>query len=285
MSATGIFTLDADAYHADPCPEPSLSASIARILIDASPAHARAAHPKLNPQAVNKEAANLDLGTIAHSFILEGDLSRVDIIDADDYRTTAAKDARDLSRSLGRQPVLAKNMPAVREMFTAITEQLDAHEADPPVFTEGRPEQTLIWNEDGVWCRARLDWLRFDHGYIDDLKSTGKSADPIAVSRTIFNMGYDVQAAMYARGLRAITGKTATFRFVFVETEPPHGLSIVELSPAVMALADEKVSKAIRVWGECLRTDTWPGYTTRVATVELPAWAEARWYDREEMAA
>jgi len=40
--AQGIFEYTADVYHADPCPKPSLSASIAHILCSQSPAHARA---------------------------------------------------------------------------------------------------------------------------------------------------------------------------------------------------------------------------------------------------
>ena len=41
--------ISAEAYHADPAPEPSLSSSVAKILVNLSPAHARIAHPRLNP--------------------------------------------------------------------------------------------------------------------------------------------------------------------------------------------------------------------------------------------
>ena len=45
IGKAGIYTLSAEAYHADPCPEPSLSASIANVLLQRSPAHARIQHP------------------------------------------------------------------------------------------------------------------------------------------------------------------------------------------------------------------------------------------------
>jgi hypothetical protein len=45
----GIHDTTAVDYHADPCPEPSLSAHIAALLCARSPRHAWAAHPKLNP--------------------------------------------------------------------------------------------------------------------------------------------------------------------------------------------------------------------------------------------
>jgi hypothetical protein len=139
----------------------------------------------------------------------------------------------------------------------------------------------LVWDEDGVTCRARLDWLRDDYATIDDLKTSGMSVDPYAVSRTIYKQGYDVQAAFYLRGLRKLTGAAAEFRFVFAEVDAPNAITVVNLSPASLALAHEKVEYAINTWRDCLRTNKWPGYPTRVATVDLPAWAEADWLSRD----
>ena len=42
---TGIFTIPAADYHADPCEVPSLSASIASLLVNRSPFHAWSAIP------------------------------------------------------------------------------------------------------------------------------------------------------------------------------------------------------------------------------------------------
>ena len=75
----GIYEIPATEYHADPCPEPSLSASVARTLIDRSPLHAWMQHPKLGGQQEEKPAARMSLGSAAHSVILQGnwDLYRV----------------------------------------------------------------------------------------------------------------------------------------------------------------------------------------------------------------
>ena len=43
----GIHDIPPREYHADPCPAPSLSRSIAKLLVERSPAHAYAAHPRL----------------------------------------------------------------------------------------------------------------------------------------------------------------------------------------------------------------------------------------------
>jgi hypothetical protein len=50
ISRPGIYLdVAANDYHADPCPAPSFTQSIAKVLLEKSPAHARLAHPRLCP--------------------------------------------------------------------------------------------------------------------------------------------------------------------------------------------------------------------------------------------
>src|SRR5215207_1896157 len=158
---TGIFSMDADAYHADPCLEPSLSASIAHLLYEQSPLHAWTAHPKLNPNYQRVESHKFDVGRTAHALLLEE--RPVDkviaIVEAPDWRTKAARERREQARLDGKIPMLAHHVDAVVAMLGATRAQLDAVETDPPLLAAGRAEQTLIWQEDGVTCRALVDWL------------------------------------------------------------------------------------------------------------------------------
>ena len=91
ITVNGIYTIPHDVYHQDPCPTPSLSSSVAKVLLRQSPAHAAMQHPKLNNNYVNAESSRFDLGTIAHALLLEDDSSRLITIEADDWRTKAAK--------------------------------------------------------------------------------------------------------------------------------------------------------------------------------------------------
>lgn len=279
----GIHTMTADAYHADPCSVPSLSASMAHLLLTTSPAHARQAHPKLNPEHERNEEAKFDVGTVAHALLLQGEDIAV-IVDADDWRTNAAKEERDFARASGQIPLLAKHWEAVQAMVAAAREQLAEHDAAPALFNDGKPEQTLIWEEPcGITCRSRLDWLRDDHTTIDDLKTTARSANPEAYSRALFNVGGDVQAAFYLRGLKALTGADAEFRWVVVETAPPYALAVISPGPDVLALAEAKVEWAVQLWKQGIETDSWPGYPRQVCYAELPPWEETRWMEREAM--
>jgi hypothetical protein len=267
-------------YHADCCPEPSLSSSIAKLLCLSSPAHARFAHPRLNPQAVQEEAEKFDIGTAAHAIILEGEAA-VEIIDAPDWRTKLAKEQRDKARLAGKTPLLAKVWADVQAMVVSVRTQLEAHEDGREMFKNGKPEQTLIWQEpDGTWCRARADWLR--PGAIDDLKTTSGSANPDSWTRTMFSMGFDIQVAWYLRGLKALTGEDAIFRFAVVETEAPFALSVIGLGPDAMMLAEKKIQYALETWRRCLDEDDWPAYPKRTCWASLPAWHETWWLETKE---
>jgi hypothetical protein len=283
-----IADLAAADYHADQTKEvPTLSSSIANILLTRSPLHAWTAHPRLNPDWQRQEEPKFDVGNVVHQLLLEG-INSVQVIPFDDYRTDAAKEARDAARAAGKIPLKPKEAESVIAMNQAVNEQLDYLEVDPKPLTNGKPEQTMVWQDaqTGVWCRARFDWLHDDLSAIDDLKTTTRSAHPEAFAKNLYSYGCDVQAAFYLRGLRTLKETPLytepKWRWVVVETSPPYGLSVVEPGPAVLELADAKVDAALKLWADCLERDSWPGYPTKVATAELPAWEEARWLERED---
>ena len=275
--------LSAEEYHGDPMEQPSLSASIAHLLCTMSPLHAWLAHPRLNPDYEREEDAKFDVGTVAHALLLQGKdpAEVVEIVDADDWRTKAAKEARDAARDAGKVPLLSKQAEAVAAMLSATRAQMDACDSDPRLFTDGQPEQTLTWQEpNGVLCRARLDWLRDDLVTIDDYKTTSASANPERWTRTMFQIGGDVQAAFYLRGLRAVTGRRATFRFVVQETFPPYALSVVVPSEAALEVGNAKVEHALAVWERCLASGEWPAYPQERAYAYPPMWEAQRWIGR-----
>jgi len=278
----GVYEIPAEDYHADNfLPEPSLSASIAKLLVTpgATPMHARHECPRLNPDYEPKELEKFDLGAAAHALLL--DPGKFAIIDAADWRTKAAKDERDGARMRGLIPILTHQWESITQMVLAAREQLDAHQ-DGPMFTDGTPEATIIWLEDGVYCRARLDWRPKKSRIFPDYKSTAASADPDLWSRTMYGMGADMQAAFYLRGIRALNlCDRPEFRFVVQENFKPYALSVIGLMPGALELADRQVARAIEIWRECRRANRWPGYPTRTCWIDVPEYHEARIMARE----
>lgn len=274
--------MPAERYHADPCEVPSLSASLAHLLVNHTPRHAWAAHPRLNPMFEREEKATFDLGNVSHALILEGSTERVVTVMADSWRTKDAQAERDAARSDGMIALLEKDWGRVEDMFEAVRLQLEARNDVPPLLTAGKPEQTLVWEERGVMCRARLDWLRDDYLAVDDVKTTGRSANPLQWTRNaLWSMGADIQTAFYLRGLKKLTGQDAQFRFVVIENTPPYAMSVVSLASSALELGQSKVERAIERWRDCLRTDVWPGYPPAVYYAETPAYEEMRWLEQD----
>jgi hypothetical protein len=283
IAKPGLYQLSHETYHADPCIVPSLSSSIASTLLDESPRHAWQSHPRLNPSTEPETRAEFDLGSAAHAVMLN-DTRGIQVIDADSYRTNAAKAERTDAYAAGKIPILRDKWPEVQAMVAAGRAQIAAHHECPGLFVAGagKPEQTLVWQEAGVWCRCRLDWRPNDNAIWPDYKSTGASANPEAFARRIFDMGYDLQLAFYRRGIRAILGiDRPTFVFVVQETKPPYALSIVGLDPAALDFADKRVDEALATWDWCLKNDRWPGYASRICWAEVPAYVEHRQAARE----
>ena len=277
----GIHDIGSDTYHSDPCDQPSLSASIANILVNKSPAHARAAHPRLNPDLERDDDIKFDIGTAAHALFLQG-TDGIGIAPFDDWRTAAAKELRTELRMDGRIPLLTSQAERVYEMVEAVKDQVAGHGAQPALFADGLPEQTLIWKDDhDVTCRARLDWLRDDYTACDDLKSTSASANPRAWRKTMWGIGAALQAQFYRRGAERLTGIRPAFRFAVIETYPPFALSVVSLDPSAEAVADAQIDWALRTWAECIEKDDWPAYSRQVHHVDAPAYVEADWLERQ----
>lgn len=278
MITPGVHTMSLDAYINDPAPEPSLNASIAHTLLTATPAHARMAHPRLTPQPEREDGSRLDLGTIAHGLLLEGDSSRVQVIEADDWKTKAAREQRDEARIQGLVPILEKDFDIVQDMVSAAQGYIAESEiADD--FEAAIPEQTLLWNEADIWCRCRPDKATPDWRIVFDYKTCAGTAHPAVWAKSsMVRYGYDLQAAMNLRGIQTLgLAKKTTFIFLVQEVEPPHVLSIVSLAPSWITLATDKLRVAMSIWKGCIKRNEWPGYPSRVAYVEPPAYAQMDW--------
>jgi len=278
MLTEGVHDIPLTDYINDPAPEPSLNASIAHTLLTQTPAHARMAHPRLSPQQDREESSRLDLGTIAHGLLLEGDDSRVVVIEADDWRTKAAKDERDAARLEGKLPILVKDFDIVSNMVEIAQTTIGQSEVATE-FSAAIPEQTLIWQEADIWLRCRPDKATPDWRVVFDYKTCAGTAHPAVWAKTsMVRYGYDLQAAINMRGVKALgLAKKTTFVFLVQEMEPPYALSIVSLAPSWITLADDKLRVAMSLWKGCTRKNEWPGYPARVAYVDAPAYAQGEW--------
>jgi len=287
ITKPGIYCgVDVAAYHADFCPAPSLTQSIAKLLIDRSPAHAKAAHPKLTPPAPDDEPEAYvkakAIGDAAHALMI-GRGKMLAVGQFDSWRTKEAQAFKERALLSGSTPVLAAHFTEAIEIVQAARAQLDAHE-EHDCFTGGAGEVALVWQEGGLWFRCLVDWLHDDLLTVDDFKTTGMSVAEHVLGTRAVDGGWDVQAAMTERGLDALDPDNAgrrRFRFVAQEQEPPYALNVVVMSEHWLTMGRKKLNYAIDQWSRCMASGTWPAYAPFAVTPEYPGFKESQWLNRE----
>ncbi len=291
INKPGIYPDIASAdYFADPCEGPSLTQSLAKVLIEQSPAHARDQHPRLREAAlaedepVEKYIAAQAIGNAAHMLMIRRG-KEIEIADFDSWRTKEARTFREDAEQAGKTPILIKHFETATHMVNAARTQM-INRGCEEAFTEGQGngEVCIAWCEDGLWFRSLIDWLPTDHRILYDYKTSGMSCAPHGLGRMMMDAGWDIQAAMHERGLNILDPVNAgrrKFRFVAQENEPPYALVVCELTEAVMTMGRKKLEYAIRLWRMCMKSGAWPLYPPEIFRPEYPAWGESQWLARE----
>ena len=244
----------------------ALSSGVCHALLSLSPAHAK--YHKDNPDESNSA---MDIGTVAHKILLEGNQDGIVIVDADDWRTKAAKEARDAAHAAGQIPILSAKMPLILNMVDAAKTFVASSEI-AGTFDAGKPEVTLIWDDDGVSCKARPDFLPDDHSIILHVKTTQGSAEPESwIRNQLFGNGYDVAAIFYEDGALQL-GIDSESIFLVIEQNAPYGCSLIGLDPMTRENAQRKVQRAIDSWRACNVMGRWPCYPSQICYAETPPW-------------
>lgn len=281
ITKPGIYLdVAANDYHADPCPAPSLTQSVAKILLAKSPLHAWHAHPQLNLSYWHNDDTKFDIGNVAHSMLLRRG-KQIEVLDFNDWRTNAAKDARAAAGKEGKLAVLGKHAGRAANMVIAAREQLELRGLGHLFGETGSSEVVVAWQEGKIWLRQMIDWLSADRVIFADYKTTDESAAPDALARKMVNDGWHIQAAMGERGLSKLGFEVARFLFVVQEATVPYALNVVEVSGDALVMGRKMLDAAANTWSRCMRADRWPGYPLDIVKPEFPGWAEQQWLDRE----
>jgi len=268
----GIPSLD---YHADTT---GLSSSTARKLLD-SPAKFKYEQDEKLRRIQNNEPDPDDspafaFGKVAHAVVL-GDGEPFEVIDADNWLTKAAKEAKAAAKTAGRVPILRRDMDAITAMAAAVYLHPLAGEL---LGAKGQAEASLYADDPatGIRLRARPDWITeaYDPSrlWIVDYKTT-VTARPDEFARKAADFGYHFQAAWYQNVARLL-GLDANPRFVFIAQEKvaPYLVSVVEFDDEAIEEGGRLVRQAIDTYAHCLESGQWPGYDEGITQMSLPPW-------------
>ena len=237
-----------------------LSPSTAKILLRKSPLIAWTMH-RLGGDVSKEDTESQMRGRILDRMLL-GVGPELVIIDAKDFRTNAAKDARDAAEAAGKLPILVGKLDAYNEVVEAWRAQLEERGCN---MTSGMVQKRLEWESEGVPCCGKPDSIVTDGKVtIYDLKSVEDASDEAIVRATV-NYGWDIQAAAYVEGVEATIPELAgrvEYKLVACESERASAFSVnvKPMGRTMLELGARKWARAKRIWGECLRSGKWPGY-------------------------
>ena len=277
-----------DVYHADPCPEPSLSSTMAKtILQPGGPARLR--YQRTSGVKETKHA--FDYGSAAHAKVLGrgagvaiypaefltagGNVSTARRVTGEDR--TLQDDIRQWEadqRAAGLTLLTPKEATQIDDMVEALLEHQFA--ADLLTSAQGVPELSMfsIDEHTGRWLRGRLD-LHLDDLLAVDYKTSTKPVSPNRWERISWEYGYHVQAAHYRRIATQVQvlQPDAEMWFIAQETRPPYLVGVYQLDSDLLDIGAAAVERAITLWDRCLATGEWPGLPQTVQTIGAHRWA------------
>jgi hypothetical protein len=281
---------------------PAVSSHLLKTLLERCP---RAAwfDSWLNPKRPADESKEIqNVGTIAHSVLLEGSTECVAVIDPRDHpnetggghakgwTNKSIKAARDAAIAAGKVPIFPETMREIEAMVAAAREYIDAiHPKQPAIWAMFQPgggesETTFVWEDDGVLCRIRPDRISTDRRVTANYKTVSTCAQPDTWARmALFKMGYHLSASFYRRGIRATCGGTPEDVFLVQEQEAPYLCSLVGLDPMANEYADSRIAAALDRWRACAKSGQWDGYPADVCYPEIPAWELGRQITEDEL--
>ena len=157
---------------------------------------------------------------------------------------------------------------------TGMAEALQAHPI-ARLALAGESEHTILWQYDGIHCRATPDVF---HRRTPDVKArvvdlkTSHTSQPEEFERHLLRSAYHAQLAFYSEALRSEgyfgARDDVDHLIVAVEQTPPYVVTVFRL----VERAIEAGTKLWRKWFEKLRihrdANHWPGYTERIVEVD-----------------
>ena len=235
-----------------------------------SPAHYQAA---LKQKFLPTPA--MEMGTALHCLSLDGEAAfNGAYVKKPEGLSLATKEGKAWKAEAGRKKVLntgGKDDPwnSVMGMDKSLR-RLEWFDPSQKDFIKHN-EVSIYWEDFGLQCKARLDRVLIEEGIVLDLKTTD-SVEPEIFTKKVVGLGYDFQAAYYARAAEKAFGKPFKFIFVAIERKAPYTVDLFEVTDEMMEEGVYKVEKALKTYAVCDESDQWPNREPMIRKLEYPSW-------------
>lgn len=192
-----------------------------------------------------------------------------------DRRTKAGKEAfAQFEADAEDKTVVTADM---YELADAMCEALKRNEFVAKLL-KGEKEKPFFWVDDltNEECKCRVDCLTElgDNLIIVDLKTT-ENAETEAFMRSAIKYGYDLQSAMYSKGIEINTGKKPLFVFIAIEKKPPYAINILQADELLIRRGYDLFREYIGIYHDCRQTGNFYGYLgkfNQINNLALPSY-------------
>ena len=189
------------------------------------------------------------------------------VISADSYSKEATKQCKASALDIGLTPILEHKLLKAMRRVESVRVRLELAGVS---FEDGTCQVPIFWVElatDGtpVQCAARLDQLIHksspDDLVIRDLKETNSLRHKPWANK-VYELRYHLQAAVYKRAVRAVTGINPDFEWVLVRTG---SIAVARRKPhdEWIRMGNTEWSFAVDQWAACVKSGMWPGWEMR----------------------
>lgn len=231
----------------------------------------------------DKPSPAMQFGSALHARILEPDDYRARATQTD-IGPTAVKQYEDFAAEHPDAIILRKGWGETIEQMAS---ELYAHPRASVILSEADAprELTIVWTETikynndriEVPCKARLDFFSQALQAVVDIKKLRKDSGlPDAFSKAIWNYGYHIQAAWYARAAQkaGLCSKRPDYAWICVEESPPHEIDLYQADGEMMNRGWSDCKRGLYAYTRYRITGEARGRSNSIEEIELPAWAK-----------
>lgn len=236
-----------------------------------------------NPKTRTK---SMHLGTLAHKAILEGrdfmegyivepvhkgfTKDGIETINANAHSVKQAK--KDWFEQIGQFKKIVTQ--SEYDDIGFMMESLVSHKFVQEVFKEGRTEVRgqFLDKVSNIGCAFANDFLSFDQSIWVDLKTCQDSSD-FAFRRSVEQLRYDLQAAIYLKGTELVFGKRPNMPvWIAIESNPPYECRVHFVDEFYQESGAYEFRNCMSKLKHSLVSNTWAQGQAMIEAIEPTAW-------------
>lgn len=149
------------------------------------------------------------------------------------------------------------------------------------ILEQSQPDLTLVWDsgdtelpEEYRMNKAALDFAYKEGEHrmsVCDLKSC-QDASPSGFMRSVFDWGYDIQAAHYMEGVEACGWQAGLWTWIAVESNEPYPCKVHYATDLTLEVGKKRIQKAMENLKSFMSDKRKRAYGPKINPIDPPGW-------------